>query len=135
MDKERIEKCIEDIKSKLNAIIQEINEPHAKVYSKDDLLRYFDDESDAAYMLACIYVQEIDTCEIYASVLDIWNGVFGVVSGIQLFHPLSDYGVTWIAWDDIPTQEQIDAIRWPKCTKNQSLAKSNYLFGEEKQHG
>lgn len=129
MDKQIIEKCIDDIKSNLNAIYAEINERNAKAYLKRDLEDMYQNED--SYMLSTIYVQDRLGSFVSAAVLDTCGGLVAV-TGVQMSYPLSDYGITWIAWDGIPTQEQIDAIRWPKSMKSQTSFKPDYIFGEEK---
>lgn len=132
MDKQRIEKCIDDIKSNLNAISTEINKRYAKVYLKRDLEDMY--QNDDSYMLSTIYVQDRLGSFVSAAVLDTCGGLVAV-TGVQMSYSLSDYGVTWIAWDSVPTREQIDAIRWPKGVKNPPSFKPDYLFGEENENG
>lgn len=130
---EQVNRCILEIKNAVNAIERILSKHQSCVYSKDTLMRILENESD--FMLVHIFVQDRLTGTVSAAVLDAWDGEFVAVLGAHLFYFLRDYGDTWIAWNDVPTQEQMDTIRWPKCAKNQSLAKSNYLFGEEKHHG
>lgn len=135
IDKQQIKKRIDHIKKDLNAIARMLDECRAKVYSKDEILHFVDMADYDDFTLKHMYVQDRMTRSVYAAVLDIWDREVIAVTGVRIFYRLSDYGVTWIAWDDVPTKEQIDSVRWPKCTKNLSPVKPNYLFGKDESNG
>ena len=120
---EQLTRELAEMKETLRGIYAELVKVPARLYQKEELNALIKSD-EPVIMSTCLWVQDVSAPnQIIATVLDTYENKMCAVVGIDAYYSSDDYYDKWVAWTDIPTAEQMDAVRWPKKSSN------DYLFG------
>ena len=120
---EQVKLDLAEMKEMLRSIYAEMVKAPARLYREEELNDLI--KSDESVLMAtCLWVQDVSVPnQIIATMIDTYENKMCAVVGIDAYYTIDDYYDKWVAWTDIPTNEQMDSVRWPKKSSN------DYMFG------